>query len=650
MEHRRRGLQGGACGRSSTGGEGGERVVVLIRERDDATLRPVLGRAQQHHVPDGAGRRDDGQNGVGSALGARGRRGATEERSIDMGAAAANRESEREVVVLDLDPITAHVGSKIGSQRVVPRVDARSGLVLVRLGGGLLDVLDHRVGVVEVGALGERDVAVAAVLGVVHADRLDLVRDADAVRVGELEEGHEQRDVGAGPADVGEDEADGGAERAAVAAVEDAGAVILAVRVIGLGIVELGREEGGRDDAPEAARAVDGEGVDDVVDLELDERLGGAEVDGRGDHAGEEGAPRVGGRAARGDGDEAGEDAVVRRGGVDDVRQAVRDGDVEDARRRGRDGRRHEDVRRDAAVALDGERRGAVEAVPADPEDEHAERLEDDRLLLEVARRGAEAALARADEGTADDRRDATRHVDDARPGEVDHAAAAEEPVRPPRRELAVARPAQVNDGGVDVRHEQARVRDVRAERRALGDGARHDRRRRPGERPLEHPRRLAVRLGLGRVGQRRRVVARADALVEEARAAVEPVDARRRERVRPERQRVARRPPEQRRDHGVEQILDEDVLRVLDLHRPDLEHREARLHEEHQARAEQEPKRITVGSVRLAFLDRGHALFEVRNARQEVVLGRGRRDHRRDNKEGAEEPHRLRVHHDAGW
>mmetsp|Transcript_33688 Transcript_33688/g.107649 ORF Transcript_33688/g.107649 Transcript_33688/m.107649 type:complete len:464 (-) Transcript_33688:89-1480(-) len=455
----------------------------------------------------------------------------------------------------------------------------------------------------------------SAMLGVVHADLLDLLGDADAD--GPADDEHPDGDVAAGPADVGEDEEDAGAEGAAVAAVEDAGAVVLAVvvGVVGFVVVELGGEEGRGDDAPRAAGAVDGEGVDDVVDFELDEEHGGAEVDGGRDEAGKEGAPEVGGGAARGDGDEAREDAVVGGSGVDDVGHGVLEEDARQAARRRGDRRGHEDVGGDAAVADDRERRGAVEAVPADPQNEDAEGLEDRRLLLEVDGARPEAALAGADEDAGDDRRDAPGHVHDAGPREVDHPAAPDKPLLPPGAELPVRRPPHVHHRRVDVPHEHHRVSHVRRERRALRHGPRDDRRRRTRERPLEHPVFLQDELGMRRVRQRRRVLAGADAGVEEARTAVEPVLPRpavpAHERVGPEREGVAGPPPHEGGDRRVEDVLDQDILRVLHLDGPHFQHREARLHEEDQDRPEEEPEGVDI------FLGCG-GLLQLRHARRE--------------------------------
>mmetsp|Transcript_4171 Transcript_4171/g.13191 ORF Transcript_4171/g.13191 Transcript_4171/m.13191 type:complete len:706 (+) Transcript_4171:117-2234(+) len=324
-------------------------------------------------------------------------------------------------------------------------------------------------------------------------------------------------------------------------------------------------------------------GVDDVVDAELDEELRRPEVDGRGDRADDERAPERHDGAGRRDGHEAREDAVVRVARVDDAVDGVAQGRRREAARRGRDRRRHHDVAREAAVASDRERRDAVEAVPADPEDERAQGLVDDGLLGQALL----PVAARADERGADERRDAAGHVDDAAAREVDDAAVADEAVAAPGRELARAGPAHVDGHGVDEARDDDGVDDVRAELAALRDRAGDDGRRGAGEGPLEEPERLAVGLAAGR---RRRAVD-----VEELRRADEAVRAVVAELVRAERDAVAEEPPHDGGDGRVEDVLDEDVLRVLELHGPDLEHREARLHEEDEDHAEEEPEGVGV-------------------------------------------------------
>ena len=101
-------------------------------------------------------------------------------------------------------------------------------------------------------------------LRVVEAGVLDLLGDAQ--QSSGLERAEERAHGGPDPREDDEDAGEGRREGArGLAAVEEARAVVLAVAVVGDAVVERRREETARDDAPRAARAVDGEGVDGVI-------------------------------------------------------------------------------------------------------------------------------------------------------------------------------------------------------------------------------------------------------------------------------------------------------------------------------------------------------------------------------------------------
>mmetsp|Transcript_26869 Transcript_26869/g.82655 ORF Transcript_26869/g.82655 Transcript_26869/m.82655 type:complete len:505 (-) Transcript_26869:92-1606(-) len=420
----------------------------------------------------------------------------------------------------------------------------------------------------------------AAVLRVVHARVLDLRRDAEDARG--LHRAKHERHGGADPRDDHAYAGPGGHERAfGVAAVEDARALVLAVAVIGHAVVVRRREEARRDDAPEAARAVDRHRVDGVVEARGLHAQRRRDVDEAAERADDEGAGRRDDRARGGDRDESGEDAVEDVVRVDDVLHEVADERRRHAPRRRAERRRDGDVRGGLRVAVDVERRDAIEAVPAHPEDEDAEGLEHGLALGQIVRE----ALARADHDARDERGDAARHVDRARAGEVDDAAFAEEPrARAPRGELARA-PHHVDDGRVHEADEDDGVERVGHERRAFGDAARDDGAARGREREAEEPRGF----GVGRLVRRGR-------RHEEAAVAREAADALAREVVAVgARERRAGRPPHDGADAGVEEVLDEDVLHVLLGDGPDLEHGEAGLHPEDEDAAEEEPKRVDV-------------------------------------------------------
>ena len=138
------------------------------------------------------------------------------------------------------------------------------------------------------------------------------------------------------------------------------------------------REDPGRERPPHARHPVDGDGADRVVDPDpLDEQ--DAE---HGDHAGDQPdddrRPRRDEPGRRGHGDEGRDHAVEHHRQVGLPQHDPRRGDGADRAGRGRDVRRQRDVREvaDPVAGDDPERRARVEAEPAEPEDQDAERDE----------------------------------------------------------------------------------------------------------------------------------------------------------------------------------------------------------------------------------------------------------------------------------
>ena len=295
--------------------------------------------------------------------------------------------------------------------------------------------------------------------------------------------------------------------------------------------------------------------------------------------------PRFGGRATGGDADETGEDAVAHGDQVPDVVQRVVQNHGGNATTGGGERRGDGGTRDDASVIGDaafirdeGELRARVEAVPAEPEDEGAE--DDERGGVTWHRVhatvGSKATGARTDDPRAHQTGDTASQVNDARSGEIEHAATGEKfspPVasyRPPRTEPTLSRPAPVHDDRVDKRAEKEGVAEVRLELGAFRDGARHDRRRRGGKRPLEQVRGDVVIRG----NPLHRKVSVTDERVHASSfAGLTKSKA------------VAQIEPRQRANAGVEHVFNQNILRVLASHRSSAQHREAGLHEEHQVR-----------------------------------------------------------------
>mmetsp|Transcript_15676 Transcript_15676/g.51018 ORF Transcript_15676/g.51018 Transcript_15676/m.51018 type:complete len:279 (-) Transcript_15676:92-928(-) len=248
-----------------------------------------------------------------------------------------------------------------------------------------------------------------------------------------------------------------------------------------------------------------------------------------------------------------------------------------------RERRRHRDLGRDGVAADDAERRPRVEAVPADPEEERAQDHQGHGVAVDGLRVRAEAAEARPEDRRADARGRAADHVDDAAAREVDDAD-----LEPGRlalghegREEAVAAPDPVDDHGVDEAREDRAVARVRAHGAPLRDGAGDDRRRRRREGELEEPV-VEAAVALVAVGEEEVLV-----------PADEPVAAGR---VGPVRERVARRPEPRRADARVHEVLEQDVLRILRADGPGAQHGEARLHQEDEDAAVEEPVNVGAG------------------------------------------------------
>ena len=154
-------------------------------------------------------------------------------------------------------------------------------------------------------------------------------------------------------------------------------------------------------------------------------------------------------------------------------------------------------------------------------------------------------------------------------PGEVDEAELLEPAVRAVSTDERARAPRPVAEDRVGHGRDEGGEHQVAAEAHPLGDRAGHERRRRRDEPELEEE----------EGGQERAV-----ALEDEGRRADEAA------RVDAEHQAEAEQPEQRRRDEEVGEVLDRDVDRVL---RPDqaaLERREARLHEEDECRADEQP------------------------------------------------------------
>mmetsp|Transcript_18649 Transcript_18649/g.29851 ORF Transcript_18649/g.29851 Transcript_18649/m.29851 type:complete len:346 (-) Transcript_18649:25-1062(-) len=332
---------------------------------------------------------------------------------------------------------------------------------------------------------------------------------------------------------------------------------------------------------------MDGRGVQGVVHLKLEEESGGAIVDEAADAANQDGRPGIDHRAGTRDGDEAGEDAV--QGGGDIGRVLERDVDGEGGGAAGTGGEGGGDRCAGSVLhVLEREGGDRVEAIPAEPQDESAEGGENGGVpghRLDLAGAGGEATRTGAKDDGTHQGCGAASHVYDARTGEIDQPSAAHPHVRllvacGPRGHEAIGAPAPVHDGGVDEAGQDEGVGEVSGERASLGNGARDDGGGGGGEGPLKHPHGIVsvVRFPLNPVHEEglHGVVFAVAAHVAES-------------------DRVSDGPPDQASEASVEDVLQENVLRVLCTDGTSLQEREASLHEEHEVGAEQKPEDVEV-------------------------------------------------------
>ena len=149
---------------------------------------------------------------------------------------------------------------------------------------------------------------------------------------------------------------------------------------LSLGVFLLGHETD-PENAEGAAEAVHRRRFERIVDLELEQELGGEVNDEGAERTADEGGPRFRDGATGGDGDETRENTVAHGDQVPDVVQRVVQNHGGNATTGGGERRGGGGTRDDASVIVEdasaiigggdeGELRARVEAVPAEPEDE----------------------------------------------------------------------------------------------------------------------------------------------------------------------------------------------------------------------------------------------------------------------------------------
>ena len=321
--------------------------------------------------------------------------------------------------------------------------------------------------------------------------------------------------------------------------------------------------------------ALDADGADWVVYMQLQvEHLDDDDDEYVRNEADCRRADGVEGVAARRHGDETRKRRVQTHR---DVRLAVFD-PRQYERRAGRDGRSYRGSQEYGAELRGRGRGGAVEAVPAEPEDEYAERAEGDGVagygvdLRDPAFLvGNVFAYARAEDGRADERRYAADHMDRAGAGVVMEAELTE----------PAAAPDPVGLDGIDDEAYHGGVDAVGGKFRSLGHGAGDYRRRRGAEDEVENE---IAGAGKSLRGGGYELLEAAEKV--EVRLAYEAE-----ERILAHHQRIAEQRKDDRPDAEVHEVLHDDVAGVFCPGKAGLHHGEARLHPEDERRAYQKPE-----------------------------------------------------------
>ena len=328
-----------------------------------------------------------------------------------------------------------------------------------------------------------------------------------------------------------------------------------------------------------------------------------------GDEADDDRSPRCDEAGRRRDGDECRNGAVQHHREVGLAQH--------DPRRRHRteraggcgEVRRHRDVREvaDPVAGHDSERRAWIEAEPAEPEHEDAERdvghvVARNRVRLAVR---VELPDARSEEDRPGERGQCSLVVNDGRASEVLH---------PTLEQPAVRRPDPVGHNGVDEREEDAED-EVHPQLRPLCHRSPDDCECNPSKDDLEEVARAC--------GNRREPGERSRADREQV------IDARREARAADEtraavseRESVSDEVVDDGADREDEDVLRGDVPDVLHPREPCLEEREARLHEHHENRGYNHPDRARCDGE----VDRRHSyhLLDVAGPQKKPQVSRG--------------------------
>ena len=346
-------------------------------------------------------------------------------------------------------------------------------------------------------------------------------------------------------------------------------------------VVPLGGKKASSDDSPGSAEEVDWGSAQRIVDLQGEQKLAGEGVHDASDDSKDKGGPGLGDVAAGGDADQSSQNSVQDGRQVSLLSHEDLAGQGGDATGSGGHG--------SGDGALGGEShvspsagRAAVESVPAKPEDEGTEALENGGVAWDVHGLSVSSELsdARSEEVGSHEGSSSSSHVNNTASSKVKEAGPNVTVGEP-----AFGAPGPVHHDGVDEGGDEEGVRGISAQGAALCDGTTDDRRSGGSEGPLEEPESVVGRaVWLVQGGEE---VLSADELVGgvalHAKGKAVPAG-----------------PPQDCANAGVQAVLDEDVLHVLGANAAGLQEGEARLHEEDEAPSEEEPEAVRRGGVLL--------------------------------------------------
>mmetsp|Transcript_110644 Transcript_110644/g.356975 ORF Transcript_110644/g.356975 Transcript_110644/m.356975 type:complete len:332 (+) Transcript_110644:568-1563(+) len=327
-----------------------------------------------------------------------------------------------------------------------------------------------------------------------------------------------------------------------------------------------------------------GESVDGVVHLEPLQQ-GGSALEQEGTHgANDHSRPALDIAATRSDGDQASQDAIAHASDVVLPEHGKAEHQDDQPGSCSSERRVHGHLGCQSAL-----RRGAhcesgtaIEAVPAEPQDEGAQ--DDQRQTVRgegLTNVGVKATVARANNNRANECSDTAAHVDDTAAGKVQEAGRVDVVVSAPREPAIAPSPVhnhRVDPGGHDDSEDRV-ARELHTLGHATADDGCSSGTEGPLEEPVDHGVRrceLAVLINLCEAMAEKLSVVREGVVLIFADAIGEA---------------PTERPPAHGADTHIHQVFHQDVLHILRAAAAGLHHCETSLHEHHHSSAQDQPR-----------------------------------------------------------